>query len=203
MNERRARESNASILVVDDKPATLRLLVEILKRKGYRVRQLSDGEMVLSSALDDPPNLILLDLLMPGTDGIEVCERLKADERTRDIPVIFFSALNEEVNKVRAFSAGGVDFITKPFKKVEVLARVETHLSLREAQRRLQEQNATLQREVADRDRAEEELKSKNERLEIFNRLAVDRELKMVELKKEINALLEESGKPSRYLIAE
>ena len=120
-----------TILVVDDTPETLHLLTELLAREGYNAQPVHDGQMALSIAQDDPPDLILLDIMMPGLDGYEVCQRLKADERTRDIPVIFITVLNDEVNKIKAFLAGGVDYIIKPFRIEEVLARVGAQLALR------------------------------------------------------------------------
>jgi DNA-binding response OmpR family regulator len=120
-----------TILVVDDKPETLHLLVNLLAKEGYNVRPVQDGQMALSAAQDDPPDLVLLDIMMPGLDGYEVCQQLKADERTHDVPVIFVTVLNDEANKVKAFSAGGVDYITKPFRVEEVLGRVGAQLALR------------------------------------------------------------------------
>ena len=110
-----------TILVVDDKPETLHLLVNLLAQEGYNVRPVQDGQMALSTAQDDPPDLVLLDIMMPGLDGYEVCQQLKADERTHDVPVIFVTVLNDEANKVKAFSAGGADYITKPFRIEGVL----------------------------------------------------------------------------------
>jgi two-component system, NtrC family, sensor kinase len=144
--------SKASILVVDDTPANLRLLAGILAEQGYRVQPARGGSQALSIAQGVPLDLILLDILMPEMDGYEVCQRLKASEQTRDIPVIFISAINDVLDKVKAFSVGGVDYITKPFQVEEVLARVETHLALQHLQKSLQAQN--------------EELAKKNEELE-------------------------------------
>jgi signal transduction histidine kinase len=135
---------SSNILVVDDTLPNLRLLAEILTEKGYKVRPVPNGELALSAARGFPPDLILLDIMMPGIDGYEVCKQLKADERTCDIPVIFISAINEVLDKVKAFAIGGVDYITKPFQVEEVLARVETHLSLRCLQKDLQENNDNL-----------------------------------------------------------
>ena len=135
---------NASVLVVDDTRANLRLLTEILTEQNYMVRPVPDGELALAAVQADLPDIILLDIMMPGISGYEVCEKLKADESTRDIPVIFISAKNEVFDKVRAFSLGGVDFITKPFHADEVLARVENHLMLRNLQKRLEEKNEAL-----------------------------------------------------------
>jgi signal transduction histidine kinase len=133
-----------NILVVDDTPENLQLLVGMLKQKAYKVRPVPSGELALSGAQGFPPDLILLDIMMPEMDGYEVCSKLKADERTKDIPVIFISALSDVLDKVKAFSVGGVDYITKPFQEQEVLARVETHLALQRLQKRLQHQNDEL-----------------------------------------------------------
>ena len=129
--------SPSSILVVDDTPANLQLLADMLKEKGYKVRPAPSGELALRAAQIAPPDLILLDICMPGMDGYEVCARLKADERLRDIPVLFISALAEPLDKVRAFQAGGVDYVVKPFNFEEVDARVHTHLELRRQKREL------------------------------------------------------------------
>ena len=134
------------ILVVDDTPANLRLLSEMLKSQGYKPRLVPSGKLALNAARAIPPDLILLDIRMPEMDGYEVCERLKADPQLKETPVIFLSALDETANKVKAFAAGGVDYITKPFRLEEVLARVETHLSLRRQTRQLEESYAALQR---------------------------------------------------------
>ena len=150
-------QSEARILIVDDKPENLRLLTAILKEAKYVVRQLRNGKRVMASVLDDPPCLILLDIMMPETDGYEVCRNLKAEERTRDIPVIFISALGDVADKIKGFSVGGVDYITKPFREEEVLVRVKTHLSLRGMQNRLEEQNARLRHEITMREQAEKE----------------------------------------------
>ncbi|CAN2043878.1 histidine kinase [Candidatus Magnetomoraceae bacterium gMMP-13] len=144
MNTLHTDESESKILIVDDKPENLRLLTKILKEKGYIVRQLRNEKMVMSSVLSAPPDLILLDIMMPEINGYEVCNQLKAEEQTRNIPVIFISALNETANKITAFSVGGVDYITKPFQEEEVLARVKTHLNLHRLQRQLEKQNKKL-----------------------------------------------------------
>ena len=134
----------ANILVVDDAPANLRLLVGILQERGYEVRPVPNGKLALFAAQGRLPDLILLDIMMPEMDGYEVCSKLKADERTKDIPVIFVSAINDVLDKVKAFSVGGVDYITKPFQVEEVLARVETHLALQRLQNSLREKNDEL-----------------------------------------------------------
>ncbi len=119
------------ILVVDDTSANLRLLADLLAKHGYRVRPASDGALALKSVVAKIPDLILLDVSMPDMDGYEVCRRLKADEKSSRIPVIFISAFGDTHQKVKGFEAGGVDYITKPFEAEEVLARVRTHLQLR------------------------------------------------------------------------
>ena len=139
----------ADILVVDDTPANLRLLSQILVEHGYRVRAVTSGPRAIESAQASPPNLILLDIRMPEMNDYEICERLKAMDRTRNIPVIFISALDDVEDKVRAFAAGGVDYVTKPFQIGEVLARTETHLALRHLQEELLERNRRYERELA------------------------------------------------------
>lgn len=136
--------SEQSIVIVDDSPDNLRLLVGILHERGYKVRPAPNGDRALATVRKNPPDLILLDIMMPGKNGYTVCQELKADNQAKDIPVIFLSALNEVFNKVKAFKAGGVDYITKPFQVEEVLARVHTHLKLRVQQKALELQNAEL-----------------------------------------------------------
>ena len=120
-----AREN---ILIVDDLPTNLRLLSQMLSEEGYGVRAVTSGAHALASVAAAAPDLILLDIRMPGMDGYAVCEQLKAQDKTREIPVIFISALGETEDKVRAFATGGVDYVTKPFHVEEVLARVRTVL---------------------------------------------------------------------------
>lgn len=139
----------ADILIVDDTPANLRLLSQMLTGQGYSVRAVMNGERALESAQTLPPDLILLDIRMPGLNGFEVCENLKASEITSEIPVIFISALDDIQDKVRGFQAGGVDYITKPFQLDEVLARTQTHLSLRSLQLQLEETNHRMAHELA------------------------------------------------------
>jgi len=121
----------ASILIVDDTPANLNVLSTILTQQGYKVRPANNGEVALVVAQRATPDLILLDIQMPGMNGFEVCKKLKEIDQTRDIPVIFISALDEVLDKVEAFEVGGVDYITKPFQILEVLARIEHQLTLR------------------------------------------------------------------------
>ncbi|HEX5363135.1 MAG TPA: HD domain-containing phosphohydrolase, partial [Gallionella sp.] len=122
--------NKGNILAVDDSPASLKLLTDLLKEDGYEVRSAISGELALRAASVLPPELVLLDVSMPGLDGFEVCRRLKEQEQTRDVPVIFVSALSETVEKVKGFELGAVDFVTKPYQRDELLARVRTHLEL-------------------------------------------------------------------------
>ena len=139
-------ETKGSIVVIDDTPANLRLLAGMLNKDGYKVRPMPSGELGLKTVRAAPPDLILLDINMPGIDGYEVCRRLKADPKTRDIPVIFISALGESLDKVKAFEVGGVDYITKPFKVEEVQARIHTQLELKLSRDRMAEHNRRLKR---------------------------------------------------------
>ena len=120
--EDKAAQKKGNVLVVDDTAQNLDLLSEILAGDGFEVRPVKSGGLALVSAQTVTPDLILLDIMMPGMDGYEVCRRLKQDDRTRDVPVIFISALEEPVDRLRAFEVGGVDFITKPFQAEEALA---------------------------------------------------------------------------------
>ncbi|MEI7730941.1 MAG: hybrid sensor histidine kinase/response regulator [Verrucomicrobiota bacterium] len=135
----------ACVLVVDDTLANLQLLAGFLKDRGYRVCLAPSGKLALQAVQTDPPDLILLDINMPEMNGYEVCQRLKADPATADIPVIFISALTEMTDKMHAFAVGGVDYVTKPFQFKEVEARVATHLELRRQKRELQASYARLQ----------------------------------------------------------
>jgi putative two-component system response regulator len=131
-------ESVGGIVIVDDNPSNLRILSTMLAQSGFKVRPALGGELALRSIAASPPDLILLDIRMPGMDGYEVCRQLKADPKTNEIPVIFISALSETEDKLAAFRAGGIDYVTKPFQSEEVLARVKTHLQLRHMQQHLE-----------------------------------------------------------------
>ncbi|HNC44463.1 MAG TPA: response regulator, partial [Acidobacteriota bacterium] len=120
----------ASILAVDDNPANLDVLAQMLAGASYEVRFATSGLMALGAVRAELPDLILLDVKMPGMDGLTVCRELKADPTTRDVPVIFISAQDAEDDKLRAFEAGGVDYVTKPFQPAEVIARVESQLKI-------------------------------------------------------------------------
>jgi two-component system sensor histidine kinase/response regulator len=134
------------ILIVDDTPANLSVLVDTLSEAGYQLMVAEDGEDALAQTTHTKPDLILLDVMMPGLDGFETCDRLKASAATRDIPVIFMTALNETAEKVRAFNAGAVDYITKPIQHEEALARISTHLTIRRLRGRLEQQLALTER---------------------------------------------------------
>lgn len=138
----------ANILLVDDQPKNLRLLSDLLEEQGYEVQQAINGAIALQAVTISPPDLVLLDIHMPDIDGYTVCQKIKTEPATHDIPVIFISALDEPWDKVKAFSAGGCDYITKPFKVVEVLARVENHLKIHQLQQALMAQNKQLQRAI-------------------------------------------------------
>ncbi|NUM45891.1 MAG: response regulator [Anaerolineales bacterium] len=142
---------HGNILVVDDTPANLRLLAGMLTEHHYKVRPVPNGTLAIGAAQAAPPDLILLDINMPGMNGYEVCKALKSAPQTRDIPVIFISALDEVTDKVKAFEVGGVDYITKPFQFEEVMARIETHLTLRWLRQKLEEANQYLEKRVQER----------------------------------------------------
>lgn len=144
------------ILIVDDDLSSLRLLTEILTERGYVVHPTSCGEMALRFVESSLPDLILLDIKMPGLNGFEVCRRLKADDRTLAIPVIFITGLGDLADKVKGFQAGGVDYLTKPLQLEEVLVRVQTHLTLHALRNELSRQNSQLQQEISERRRAAE-----------------------------------------------
>lgn len=166
MNNHQAEATQAEIMVVDDTPTNLQLLSSILIEQGYQVRSMIDGLLALESALSDPPDLILLDIIMPKIDGYDVCKQLKSNQKTQGVPVIFISALDETWDKVKAFAVGGADYITKPFQVEEVLARVENQLTLHKLQRQLIEQNQLLQQEIRDRISAQAALEALNQELE-------------------------------------
>jgi len=132
-----------NILIVDDIPANLKVLGGILKDEGYKIRPVLNGEMALQVAEKEIPDLILLDIMMPGMDGYEVCRRIKEIPKLKDIPVIFISALNDTKDMVRAFKTGGVDYVTKPFQAEEVSARIATHLKISRQSKELKLLNAT------------------------------------------------------------
>ena len=148
------------LLIVDDNPINLSVVVEYLEEAGYEVLVALDGEEALKRAAYSRPDLILLDVMMPGIDGFETCRHLKLDQATVDIPIIFMTALDDVSDKVAAFQAGGVDYISKPFQPEELLARVRTHLALRRARLNLTAQNDALEEEVCARREVEAALRA-------------------------------------------
>ena len=138
-----------NILVVDDTPQNLHLLVDILTEYDYKVRPVPNGKLALSAAKIDPPDLILLDIMMPGLDGYEVCKQIKSDPQIKNIPVIFISAVSETVDKVKAFAVGGADYITKPFQMHEVLMRVRHQLAISNLEQQLKSNNKHLRQTIA------------------------------------------------------
>ncbi|MCB0156109.1 MAG: hybrid sensor histidine kinase/response regulator [Anaerolineae bacterium] len=167
------------------------MLFNYLDKAGYRLYAAEDGESALERAKYAQPDLILLDVMMSGLDGFETCLRLQADEATKDIPVIFMTALTETAEKLKGFQAGGVDYITKPLQYAEVLARIETHLKLRQLQKDLHRRNEQLQQEIAQRQQVEaalrqqaHELQAHNEDLNAFSRTVAH------DLKSPLNALI-------------
>lgn len=157
------------ILIVDDNPTNLEVLSESLIQRGYQVAVALDGESALEQVDYHPPELILLDCMMPGIDGFETCKRLKENPETHSIPVIFMTALSDSANKVKGLSLGAIDYITKPFQQAEVLARVKVHLEIQKLNRTLQKQNHQLKDEVEQRQQAEAKLLEANTSLEELN----------------------------------
>ncbi|MEM7800317.1 MAG: response regulator [Chloroflexota bacterium] len=143
--------THATILVVDDVPANIGVLLETLPNAGFEVRVAGNGLAALEQVAYELPDLILLDIHMPGIDGFETCRRLKANPVTQEIPIIFLSALSETVDKVRGLQLGGADYVTKPIQVEEVLARVNTHLTLTHMRQQLHQKNADLEELVNDR----------------------------------------------------
>lgn len=149
MNSNLTPDSKAKILIVDDTLENINLLATMLSEYGYKVRKALNGQLALMGVQTSPPDLILLDINMPEMNGYEVCKKLKESANTREIPVIFLSALDDVLDKVKAFSVGGVDYISKPFQFEEVLARVENHLTIQRLQNSLNERNVLLQKSEA------------------------------------------------------
>jgi two-component system, sensor histidine kinase and response regulator len=181
---------NASIMVVDDQPANLKLLEDMLKVRGYKVRSFPRGRLALAAAVQNPPDLFLLDINMPEMNGYELCECLKSDPALSAAPVIFLSALSATEDKVKAFQAGGADYITKPFQLEEVQARVLTHLKLHQLQRTLRLQNELLEEAVNHRTK---ELKNAIKQLESTHDQtlrALDAETEAAKKLQEMNARL-------------
>ena len=159
------------ILIVDDEIPNLRLLTELLEKEGYQVRPAEKAQTALDSALVKPPGLILLDVRMPEMDGFELCRRLKQDKRTKHVPIIFVSALQDLEARIQGFEAGGVDFISRPFQEEEILARVRTHMSLHRSQQHLEqlvdERTSKLSESKAGLEKTVKELEESEERYEL------------------------------------
>jgi len=179
------------LLVADDNPVNLEVLSDALVAQGYDVVVAADGEMVLEQVRCERPDLILLDAIMPGVDGFEACRQLKEDPATREIPIIFMTALTDVEHKLRGLRLGAVDYLVKPFEHEEVLLRIKTHLSLRDMTRAVVTKNAELERQIEERVRAEAEraelmrqLEARTEELRIAKE-TLEREL-------EVRALMEE-----------
>lgn len=167
-----------SIMIVDDNPSNLRVLYNILKDSNYTVHPASSGEIALRFLSSDIPDLIMLDVRMPGMDGYEVCKIIKADERTMNIPIVFISGLDELKDKVKGFEVGGIDYITKPFHSEEVLAHIKSHLTIGLLQRQLIDANKMLEERVVERTRElsqtnvklSEEIKERKQAVEELNK---------------------------------
>lgn len=145
----------ANILIVDDQPANLRVLSTMFKDHNYKVRKAINGKVAIEAINLEIPDLILLDIKMPDMDGYQVCQRLKSDSKTKDIPIIFISALDEIIDKVKAFQVGGIDYITKPFQEEEVLARINNQLTIQKQKQRLEEEQKKLKLEIQQRKETE------------------------------------------------
>lgn len=167
-----AKRTPDKLLIVDDRPTNLRILSDVLAQAGYETRTATDARQAWQAIEDDMPDLVLLDVRMPDVDGYEVCRQIKENPGTHEIPVIFMSALDDLQDKMKGFSAGGVDYVTKPFQVEEMLARIETHLALRSMQRQLAEQNALLEEQIEERRRAEAELQAAQQQLIQQERMA-------------------------------
>jgi len=157
--------TRSTILIVDDTPVNVAVLAEYLVSHGFSVMVAQDGEEGLDRAQFGQPDLILLDIMMPGMDGFETCRRLKSLASTKDIPVIFMTALSDISDKITGYKMGAVDYVTKPFHIEEALARINTHLTLQVMRRQLVEQNAQLQQEITVRQKAEEVLAQRSQEL--------------------------------------
>ena len=187
-----------SILIVDDNPTNLEVLSEALSESGFEVAVAIDGESAIEQINYDPPSLILLDVMMPGIDGFETCQRLKSNPQTFEIPVIFMTALSDTDSKVKGLSLGAVDYITKPFQYEEVMARVRVHLDVQRLTQKLKHQNQTLKLEIEQRKAFEEQLEQANLVLEDFNHQL---EVSVTERTQELSATLQKLGETQAELV--
>ncbi|MEM9543228.1 MAG: response regulator, partial [Cyanobacteria bacterium P01_E01_bin.42] len=140
------KKTQSNILIVDDRLSNLRLLADLLEEQDFQVRKATCGKVAIKAAQKDPPDLILLDIQMPDLDGYEVCKQLKLDPKTRDIPIIFLSALDAVFDKVKAFEVGGIDYITKPFQYEEILARINNQLTIQKQKKLLRDEQKKLKK---------------------------------------------------------
>jgi signal transduction histidine kinase len=175
------KKTIGEIVIIDDTPANLRLLASLLGDRGYQVRPFPSGKLALAGLERCDPDLILLDIQMPQMDGYEVCQILKSQPRTRDIPIIFISALSEAIDKVKAFSCGGVDYITKPFQAEEVIARVATHVELYHLQQQLQTQNTDQASQLIEQN---QQLQEMNQELLDQYQLLKETQLQLIQTEK-------------------
>lgn len=175
MKQTQNDEIQSTILIVDDDDVILDILSQTLKLEGYKILVATEGEMALKIAHRNFPDLILLDVLMPGIDGFETCRKLKQEEATQNIPVIFITAKDETEAVVEGFHAGGVDYIIKPFQREEVLTRIKTHLKISRLMSELRQKNRDLEREMAQRKAANNERNHLAERLSMISHGEVER----------------------------
>ena len=183
--------SQGNILVIDDTPANLQLLIKLLSEHNYQVRPMPSGKLALEGIHLNYPELILLDIKMPDMNGYQVCQALKADPKTADIPVIFISSLDEVIDKVKAFAVGGIDYVTKPFQAQEVLMRIKTHLTLYRLQKQLQNQT----------DCQAQQLAIQNSQLQELNRSLEIAHQQQVNLNQELKLRLQQLEKAQLQLI--
>ncbi|MCY7284372.1 MAG: response regulator, partial [Cyanobacteria bacterium CAN_BIN43] len=158
--------STSTVLIIDDNPDNLSFAVYSLEENGFNVVVAQDGSSGLKRAQDTQPHLILLDVLMPNMDGFETCRRLKLNEETCDIPVIFMSALSDTEDKVKGFEVGAVDYVTKPIQREELLARITTHLRIQALTKQLQQQNQKLQQQAIELAQAKQAIEEVNQELQ-------------------------------------
>ncbi|TAE61458.1 MAG: PleD family two-component system response regulator [Nostocales cyanobacterium] len=167
-SEYHKKQNLCQILIIDDNPDNLRLLSKILESQGFKVKKTLNGKIAIQAAQIEPPDLILLDINMPDMNGYEICQQLKSQAQTAQIPIIFISALDQTRDKIMAFEIGGVDYITKPFQELEVLARVKNQLIIYQQKQQLIEQNQILQQEIEERQKVEAALRAANQQLQMF-----------------------------------
>ena len=175
-NKSKTEALNNTILIVDDNPINMKLAVSVLQSYNFNILVSMNGESCLKQARENSPDIILLDVLMPGIDGFETCKRLKANPKTKDIPVIFMTALSDTEDKITGFEMGAVDYVTKPIKIDEVLARVKVHIQLRQLTKTLKKKNVLLQEEIKQRIIAETKLKEALQELQAAQKEIIAKE---------------------------